>query len=177
MVWLKRNYLGLITLVIAAALSWFVFWLSYLVPEVDRYQAHAPIPIASGDTATFGGAQFTILGVESKNTYQDLSALPDGTTLVLVRAEIDAGTAESPYCELWWPPAEDLLSFGLDDRLAGTDSLGCLGTSLSDTGTAYQLRWAFLVPTSSWSRADASVEVIVFDELPDYLRMALGVSR
>ena len=181
MVWLRHNAVALVALFLAAALAWFVFWISYLVPERDRYLPHQPIVAAEGEVAEADEAAITLRRVDAQNHFQDNTRLPEGSVLVLAEATFTP-LIDDPFCEVrllldgqTWGPADELAGASFD-TLAGTDS-SCLRPYDSEGETGpYDLRWAFLVPEAAWESArTGSVDVIFSSQLPEFLQLEINL--
>lgn len=180
--WLRSNISGLIALVVAAGIAWFVFWISFLVPEVDQYSPHSPVVVPNGRTGDFVDARFTVVDVITDGTYLDGSPVPEGTIAVFPIVEIDPPDGGELHCDpllrldgRYWPPAENIIGFTYDGRLEGTSST-CYSYAIDRApGDPYRLAFAFLVPEASWDGFSAgSLDLGFFDEYPEFLRLQIS---
>lgn len=180
--WLRSNIAGLIALAVAAGLTWFVFWISYLVPEMDQYKPHQPVVVSSGRTGDFVDARFTVMDVMTDEFYFDGSPVPPGTIAVFPIVEIDPPDGEDLLCEptlrldgRYWPPAESLIGYSLDGKLEGTSTTCSQYLADVAPGEPYRLAFAFLVPKASWESFEAgSLDLAFAEEFPKFLRLQIS---
>jgi len=168
--WLRRNrwYLAALVLLVPAAI------VVALVPRWFPYQQNQPQPetVARGDTASYSGAEISLLDLEILDGEEWDATL--GADIVVATLSIDVlEPTESTRCDIAvvsaegglersWPAAiGDVGDYDIPDELSGLCSFATVG--------AYEIQLGFEVPAGQVTAP--SVEISSSSALPRVLRL------
>jgi hypothetical protein len=166
--WLRRNWIALATLVVlipaTIGLTFSAQWLGYFATWPSQ-----PTVVAVSQTATYGGAEWTVIGSDRVSASTD-NDLPDGTDLITVQIRVDPrGVAN--YCTLALNELRNdgiVRSWNTSLAFSTAEKSGCD----SEYTVTYSFETTFLVPSDAGTDdTQLAVNLSVLDELPHYLRL------
>lgn len=175
--WLRRQWKGLVGLVVVSAGGAALLWWGYFGIEWWSYAPHEPVVASDGGSATVGALTASLVEAHTRSTYYDGSALPDGTTLVVVEVDVAYAQRSDPYCSptlsidgsRW----DDLSVQVPDSYLSmGLGPISVFGCTDAVAGQETPLTWGFLVPSERAERArEVSVDIMDLMEYPQFVRL------